>query len=300
MAAIPLPTSPHAQVVAPQDNPVHVLPVEVQQVLDQVRVELVSALLWQCAAGWSIPTRSLSDDMWFLIISGHGWMRLRGKRIALRPGMLAHWPAGTAHAAGHDPDRPFNVVACHYTAHLAGGLRAGALAEPPPAVALAENHPVHGWLAALVMDYVHRPPGWKRRGDALTTAVYHQILREFGGQAVVHPAGDSGALARVLPALERMESDLARPCGIPALARMCDLSPAQFRRLFTRALGATPVAHVRQLRIAAARRLLRETDSDLATIARAVGFAEAAFFSHVFKRETGMPPGAWRRTPAGP
>ncbi|GDY14680.1 hypothetical protein LBMAG53_35580 [Planctomycetota bacterium] len=227
-------------------------------------------------------------------------MRLRGQRIALKGGTLAHWPAGTPHAAGHDPDRPLSVIACHFTAHLAGGMRSGALAEPPPAVDLAVHDPVRSWLAAAVVDYVHRPPGWKRRGDALATAVFHHILRNFPRQAVVHPAGDSGALARVLPALERMESDLARPCGIPALARLCGLSPAQFRRLFAKALGTTPVVHSRSLRLAAARRLLRETDDDLSTVARAVGFAEAAFFSHVFKQETGLPPGAWRRLPATP
>ena len=300
MPAITFPRSPHALVVAPPPDPVQVLPGVVQRVLDQVRVELVSALVWQCAAGWFIPTRTLSDEMWFLIIAGNGWMCLRGQRYTLTPGTLAHWPAGAPHAAGHDPDRPFNVIACHYTAHLAGGLRAGALVEPPPAVTLATHDPVRSWLEAAVTDHVHRPPGWKRRGDALATAVFHQILRHVGDQAVVHPAGDAGALVRVLPALERMESDLARPCGIPALARLCDLSPAQFRRFFGKALGTTPVAHVRQLRLAAARRLLRETDGDLAAIARAVGFAEAAFFSHVFKRETGTSPGAWRRMPAGP
>lgn len=47
-------------------------------------------------------------------------------------------------------------------------------------------------------------------------------------------------------------------------------------------------------RIAAARRLLRETDWKLAAVAREVGFASAQHFNQVFRRFEGQPPRLFR------
>ena len=41
--------------------------------------------------------------------------------------------------------------------------------------------------------------------------------------------------------------------------------------------------------------LLRNTDRPLSEIAGQTGFCNAAYLANVFHRETGMPPGAWRK-----
>ena len=59
-------------------------------------------------------------------------------------------------------------------------------------------------------------------------------------------------------------------------------------------LGMTPIDFVRHVRIMRACELLKETDESLSSVAFAVGFSDAKYFSKVFKRETGIVPTEYR------
>ncbi|MCB1444050.1 MAG: helix-turn-helix transcriptional regulator, partial [Methyloceanibacter sp.] len=67
------------------------------------------------------------------------------------------------------------------------------------------------------------------------------------------------------------------------------------KRRFKAATGTTLIGHVQNLRIEEAKRLL-ETDIQSADeIASVVGYDNPAFFRRLFKRSTGLTPGAYRR-----
>ena len=53
------------------------------------------------------------------------------------------------------------------------------------------------------------------------------------------------------------------------------MSERTFARAFRAETGTTPAAHVEELRVEAARRLLETTDLTVAAIARSVGFGHA-------------------------
>lgn len=59
-------------------------------------------------------------------------------------------------------------------------------------------------------------------------------------------------------------------------------------------LGMTPIDFVRHVRIMRACELLKDTDDSLSSVAFAVGFSDAKYFSKVFKRETGIVPTEYR------
>ena len=59
-------------------------------------------------------------------------------------------------------------------------------------------------------------------------------------------------------------------------------------------LGMTPIDFVRHVRIMRACELLKNTDESLSSVAFAVGFSDAKYFSKVFKRETGIVPTEYR------
>lgn len=59
-------------------------------------------------------------------------------------------------------------------------------------------------------------------------------------------------------------------------------------------LGMTPIDFVRHVRIMRACELLKNTDESLTSVAYAVGFSDAKYFSKVFKRETGIVPTEYR------
>jgi transcriptional regulator GlxA family with amidase domain len=103
-------------------------------------------------------------------------------------------------------------------------------------------------------------------------------------------------LKRLMPALELMEKELSEPIPVSRLAQAVGYSEVQFRRIFERMMGKTPVQHLRQIRIEEACRLLRRTSQTLESISSEVGYQEPAFFAHTFKKIMGISPGEYRRS----
>ena len=95
-------------------------------------------------------------------------------------------------------------------------------------------------------------------------------------------------------ALDHFERNVAAPITPSALARRARLAPHRFARLMKRFFGLTPSQFIAKTRIAAASRLLRETDQSVAAIALASGFYDHSAFTRTFRAMTGATPTQFR------
>ena len=68
-----------------------------------------------------------------------------------------------------------------------------------------------------------------------------------------------------------------------------------FKRRFKAATGIAPIAHVQNLRIEAAKRLLESGRTPVDEISARVGYEDASFFRRLFRRRTGVGPRDYRR-----
>jgi len=82
---------------------------------------------------------------------------------------------------------------------------------------------------------------------------------------------------------------------VEEMVRRSGLPERTFKRRFTEATGVAPIDYVQRLRVEDAKRRLERTDSSADEISWQVGYEDAAFFRRLFKRVTGMTPGAYRR-----
>lgn len=73
------------------------------------------------------------------------------------------------------------------------------------------------------------------------------------------------------------------------------LAERTFKRRFTEATGVSPLAYVQRLRIEEAKRRLEQTEDSVEAVGWHVGYEDPAFFRRLFKRITGLPPGAYRK-----
>jgi AraC-like DNA-binding protein len=82
---------------------------------------------------------------------------------------------------------------------------------------------------------------------------------------------------------------------IDELSRQVGLSRSAMHERFVTLVGAAPMQYLTSWRMQFASRLLRETQSTVASIALDVGYEPEAAFARAFKRAVGLPPAAWRR-----
>ncbi|MBA3545035.1 MAG: AraC family transcriptional regulator [Nannocystis sp.] len=102
-------------------------------------------------------------------------------------------------------------------------------------------------------------------------------------------------IARVLEHI-RAQGEAANPTALSLdeLAAIADLSKFHFLRQFAQAVGMTPGAYLRTLRLCQAARRLRQTRASILEIALGVGFADHPSFSRAFARHMGMTPSQYQ------
>jgi AraC family transcriptional regulator len=89
---------------------------------------------------------------------------------------------------------------------------------------------------------------------------------------------------------------LAEDISVEDLARLVELSPFHFSRVFKQSTGMTPMQFVTRERITRAQQLIRETSRSLIEIALDVGYTSPSSFGKVFRRVTGVTPMAFRNS----
>jgi AraC-like DNA-binding protein len=92
-----------------------------------------------------------------------------------------------------------------------------------------------------------------------------------------------------------LERHDAGEIGLTELAQAAGMSIRSFHRHFKISTGMTPAQYLLRHRIAAACRLLRESATPVQTIAAECGIPDPVYFCRLFRKTTGMTPGAFRR-----
>jgi transcriptional regulator GlxA family with amidase domain len=82
---------------------------------------------------------------------------------------------------------------------------------------------------------------------------------------------------------------------VEEMVRRSGIAGRTFKRRFKEATGFAPIDYVQRLRIEDAKRRLERTNAPADEISWQVGYEDAAFFRRLFKRMTGLTPGAYRR-----
>lgn len=136
-------------------------------------------------------------------------------------------------------------------------------------------------------------------GPATAQAVARFLLFQWhrDGQApfqVFDPPTDHGDAA-VLAAQRAIAEHFAVASPVEEMVSRSGLAPRTFKRRFKLATTHTPIAYVQLIRVERAKRLLETGDEPIEEISWAVGYEDPASFRRLFKRLTGLTPGAYRQ-----
>ncbi|MCF6176203.1 MAG: AraC family transcriptional regulator [Victivallaceae bacterium] len=98
----------------------------------------------------------------------------------------------------------------------------------------------------------------------------------------------------VMRAKSYIEQHLRDNPNLTQIAKHAGVAPEYLCREFKRATGYSPIVYRDIQRIVAAKRMLRYSERSIKEIAELLGFADVYYFSRVFKKIAGLPPGKYR------
>lgn len=218
----------------------------------------------------------------------------RGARLAT---VLARRPRKLSYGGGGLTTRLIcGYMACD--ARLAGLMLAGL----PPVVRVKLRGSNAGeWLEASVRYALVEARSPRPGGDGVLSKLAEVLFIEVLRQYMNAPQeGRTGWLAglgdRIVgAALGALHARPALAWTLEDLAREAGTSRSVLAERFQHLVGSSPIAYLTHWRMLLAANLLRRSTAPLSRIAEDVGYQTDTAFSRAFRREYGVPPGAWRR-----
>lgn len=222
-------------------------------------------------------------------LGGQAVFTFEGTAYTVAPGQVVHGGKGMTLSLEVTGAAPFVYVLIHYTctAPEAGGgpsdyskrhyrLETG---EHP---AIAES--------LRMLCAAAGTPGTLQ--ELRTKALFYGILDEM-----LHAARNqsNNACNRAIEhALEYTHAHYREPLTLRRLAAASGLDVRSFSYQFRKYVGIFPIDYVIRHRIERAKHLLATTRSPVGDIAECVGYADAHYFSRLFRKHTGMSPSDFR------
>lgn len=240
--------------------------------------------------GYRLEPRILPSYNLIYLTRGRALWIIAGVDHPLAEGDLLLVPPGVPHRARSLVPR-ITLGSIHVAPTLPGGQDAIPLLGLPRLRRVPAGSRLDGYLRHMMGE-------WTRPGDEAAglqgpwgELIVRELIRHDAAAGLLAGRTLEPTVATVIAALD---ARLDRPTTLADLARLAGYTPQHLNRLFRRAVGATPLRILLDLRLARAAELLAHGPLTIEAVARAVGFADPAYFSRRFRAHHGLSPRQWR------
>ena len=250
---------------------------------------------------WEIGLHRHESFFQVLYISDGSGDAVFGREVvAIRPGSVVTVPSGISHGFRFSRDIDgfvFTLLSSHLRVAPGERSRFGAFLAAPRVTVLhpgnADACYVGETLKRLGAEWLSRQSGRTDLMEAYLTAALTLAARLSGGQGEDEQTGGANE-RRVerLNALVHQHFRSHRPAAF--YAGELGLSPTHLNRIVRAVTGESAHDFIARKLMEEARRELVLTTATIKDIAYRLGFSDAAYFTRVFARRTGMTPKAWR------
>lgn len=230
------------------------------------------------------PEHYRLDRFWCLnLFQGEGELNIDGKVFPFRPGYAGiTWPDAELLYT-------FRGKTIKTWAHFIPQAGGNPIAIPVMQDLGAEFDRTRKELQSVSSLYRAQPErAVARLWDILWRLVPHHASPSVHGSHR-HPA--------MAKAMDEIDTHIAEPIEVNALARTLGLSQTHLNRLFKSAVGSTVGEYIRERRLEWAKHLLAHTTIPIKAIAYQVGMPDLQHFNKTMRRYCGQSPSSFRASP---
>lgn len=225
-----------------------------------------------------------------LMLGGTETTTIRGTSYTAFPGQLLLINADEVHSSSsiQTEYRIFKVGA-NVLSQVALELCGHQLEKPYFPKPITEDAPVFRALLDLHLELETSASTLEQESKFISTMAI-LLSRHSQVKSILQPTYNEPRYVKIIR--DYLKSHYAENISLSKLTSITNLSPFHLLRVFKKQVGCPPHEYQTQLRIAHARRLIRDGNSIL-NVALETGFADQSHFSRNFKRIVGIPPGQY-------
>ncbi len=264
---------------------------QVHQIIPHIRLVLNRTTF----DGWTLPSRTITDQELVLVLSGQGSFTIEDTIHAVKPGMLFYFYPGLIHSGQTDVQQPMRFLAIHFTfapIHLSPkGLRIEnetTLLPLEPVSYLYHPQKPKNIFEEICSTWSEKRPWSLWHQNVLFQQLLYSIFYDLA-----HPPHDYHNLQRMNQVVAYIHRSYTRPISLDELSALVDVSPGHFCEIFKKHMGYTPTTYIQSVRINHSKDLLLNTDMKIKEVSTAVGFKDEYYFSRIFKKIEGLSPSAF-------
>ena len=142
-----------------------------------------------------------------------------------------------------------------------------------------------------------KKPRYRENVNAMLRILMVELFRLMENARQDHDTRKKLGNTQILPALEYVKVEYARPIRVEELANLCHMSETHFRRLFEACMNMSPMDYINLTRVQYACELMTKTNDSMDLVANKVGFATTSTFNRNFKKFLNTSPYQWKISP---
>lgn len=228
--------------------------------------------------------RILHEWQIILIDGGAGTVEFKQKRFHVQAGSLIVLPPECWHRYRPNPKTGWKTLWIGFGGDLAARLVGGARFNPDGDIRrLPPRHSFRRLLANTVEDILING-----HNNVYSAAAQIPMLV---AALIENPQPDeerASAKDLIHQAQMHISENASTIVDFDSLAKSLGLTYRSFRYLFTKETARSPLQFQLEVRLSRAKNLLKSSDMPIASIARSLGFNSTWYFSHFFRKATGM------------
>ncbi len=178
-----------------------------------------------------------------------------------------------------------------FNGDVAERIMNGFFAPDKAVVRVGNNQELKDLIRSVAGILDKAPPGYQQ----LLAARTMEALALIRSCAMSFDAGNPEAARKIEQACRHLARHYRETVDMNQLAKELGLSYSRFRHLFKEQTGSAPHQYQLEIRLNLARYWLIDSDLSVSQVAERLGFSTVQYFSCLFKKAVGCPPGAYRK-----